>query len=131
MTASRERSPSVLVIDDEPALLRLVVRVLEGAGYAVESARDGDEALRLVAARQEPRDAVVVDAKIPPDGAAALLDSIAPGAEGPGVVVISGDWLEPALQERLDAAKGRYLRKPFRPRELLEAVADLVARQGA
>ena len=121
----------VLVVDDEASLLRLVVRVLQRAGHGVVSARDGEEAIRHFEAHRRTIDVVVLDAGIPPDGASALLDTMLVGPHAPGVVVMSGDWLAPDLQDRLEACPGRFLRKPFRPQELLGAVEAVERSSGA
>jgi CheY-like chemotaxis protein len=58
----------VLVIDDEPDVVRLVIRVLSGRGHVVQVARDGATALTRVA--HEPPDVVLVDSDLPKiDGA--------------------------------------------------------------
>jgi CheY-like chemotaxis protein len=53
----------VLVIDDEPDLVRLVVKVLSGRGHVVQVARDGATALARVT--HEPPDVVLVDSDLP------------------------------------------------------------------
>ncbi|HWO18761.1 MAG TPA: response regulator [Kofleriaceae bacterium] len=58
----------VLVIDDEPDVVRLVVKVLSGRGHVVAVARDGATALTRV--EHEPPDVVLVDSDLPKiDGA--------------------------------------------------------------
>jgi CheY-like chemotaxis protein len=58
----------VLVIDDEPDVVRLVVKVLSGRGHVVQVARDGASALARV--KHEPPDVVLVDSDLPKiDGA--------------------------------------------------------------
>ena len=58
----------VLVIDDEPDVVRLVVKVLSGRGHVVQIARDGASA--LVRVKHEPPDVVLVDSDLPKiDGA--------------------------------------------------------------
>jgi CheY-like chemotaxis protein len=58
----------VLVIDDEPDLVRLIVKVLSGRGHVVATARDGATALSRV--ELEPPDVIIVDSDLPKiDGA--------------------------------------------------------------
>jgi CheY-like chemotaxis protein len=109
--------------DDNRELLRLM---LEGAGYDVRETRDGRELLE--AARSEPFDLVLVDLSMPHlDGFGALreLRAEARTRELPCVAVtaFAGE------QDRLRAfAAGfdAYVAKPFRSRELLEAVERLL-----
>jgi len=53
----------VLVIDDEPDVVRLIVKVLSGRGHMVQIARDGASALNRV--RQEPPDVILLDSDLP------------------------------------------------------------------
>jgi len=58
----------VLVIDDEPDVVRLVVKVLSGRGHVVQIARDGASALARV--KHEPPDVILLDSDLPKiDGA--------------------------------------------------------------
>lgn len=53
----------ILVIDDDPAQLRLMQRLLGGAGFEVQSAPDGEAG--LVAARARPPDLIILDVMMP------------------------------------------------------------------
>ena len=58
----------VLVIDDEPDVVRLIVKVLSGRGHVVQIARDGASALTRV--QHEPPDVILIDSDLPKiDGA--------------------------------------------------------------
>jgi CheY-like chemotaxis protein len=58
----------VLVIDDEPDVVRLIVKVLSGRGHVVQIARDGASALARV--QHEPPDVILLDSDLPKiDGA--------------------------------------------------------------
>lgn len=58
----------VLVIDDEPDVVRLIVKVLSGRGHIVQIARDGASALARV--KHEPPDVILLDSDLPKiDGA--------------------------------------------------------------
>ena len=113
---------TILIVDDEPQLLRLLVRVLERGGFEVLSAESGDSALEQIEARGKDIAAVVLDVLIPPRGAAEVLDRLALLAPEAGVVLVSGDEPEDPLRDRVDGSGGTFLRKPFLPERLLEAV---------
>jgi CheY-like chemotaxis protein len=53
----------VLVVDDEPEIVKLVTRILAGRGHTVSAARDGQEALDAIAAEQP--DVLVIDLNLP------------------------------------------------------------------
>ena len=68
---------SVLVADDDDQLLRLCSRLLTRAGYTVLAAGDGDEALRVFHEHSDELRAVVLDATLPPGGAATRSSPVA------------------------------------------------------
>jgi DNA-binding NtrC family response regulator len=114
----------VLIADDEDQLLRLCGRVLGRSGYPVLAARNGDEAARLFATHRGDVCAVVIDATLPPRGAAAALEEIWKMSEDVGVVFTSGADLDESLHAlRVDRA-GVFLRKPFAAAALVRAVED-------
>jgi DNA-binding NtrC family response regulator len=119
----------VLVADDEEQLLHLCGRVLGKRGYEVLPARSGDEAIRIFAGRREDIRAIVIDATIPPEGAAPVLEEISKMREDVGVVFTSGDELEASLRELLLANEGIFLRKPFPAIALVHAVEDSQMRE--
>lgn len=55
--------PRILVVDDEPDFVRVVVRTLAGHGYVVDTARDGEETIARVKA--DPPDVLLVDLHLP------------------------------------------------------------------
>jgi DNA-binding NtrC family response regulator len=116
--------PRVLIADDEPQLLRVLVLALEKSGYSVVTANDGVEAISVF--REAPNEiaAVVVDAAISPHGAANVLATIAKEHPRLGVVITSGDELSDSLRSALLAHHGIFLRKPFPPSTLLCALKD-------
>lgn len=56
---------TILVVDDEPTLRRVVRRVLEGEGFVIEEAEDGETALALVQSRPQPYALVLTDIQMP------------------------------------------------------------------
>lgn len=116
---------SVLVVDDDEQLLRLMVRLLEGAGHRTRTATNLPDALALFDDPASEIDLVLLDVQLAPSGGAAellpLLQARAPGLE---VVLISGDALPEPLEQALAARGGRFLRKPFAPKSLLRLVAE-------
>ena len=76
----------VLVIDDEPDLVRLVVKVLSGRGHIVQVARDGATALSRV--KHEPPDVILVDSDLPKIDGAEVCRRIKTGAATQRIPVI-------------------------------------------
>ena len=121
---------SILVVDDEDQIRRLICETLERAGYQVTEARDGKEALSLY--RLAPADLVIMDILMPDqDG---LETTVALRRESPHVkiIVITGGNDMIGILNYLDVAKmlgaHRTLQKPFEMKTLLETIqAELQA----
>jgi DNA-binding NtrC family response regulator len=119
---------SVLVVDDDEQLLRLIVRLLESAGHRVRTATSLPETLALFDAadgRAAGIDLALLDVNLAPGGGAAellpLLQTRAPGLE---LLLMSGDALPEPLESELSRRGGRFLRKPFAPKALLRLIAE-------
>jgi two-component system response regulator MprA len=116
----------ILVVDDEPAVRTALRRALEQAGYAVDLAADGTEALAAVATR--PPDAVVLDVLMPGlDGLQTCRRLRADGNAVPVLMLTARD----AVSDRvagLDAGADDYLVKPFALEELLARLRALLRR---
>ena len=121
---------TILVADDEEMLLRLVDSVLRRAGFRVVTATTSTEALEAFSADPAAIDAVLIDAGMPPAGAAEVLRSMLALRGEVGVIVSSGASPSRELQELLVECGGVFLSKPFAP-ETLIATAESAARAGA
>jgi signal transduction histidine kinase len=117
-------SASILIVEDETALATAVVEALREAGYTVDRAVDGEDALAKVAAQSF--DAVVCDLKMPRvDGQAFFraLPAVAP-ALARRVTFVTGDVAGTDAEQFLKESGCRWLAKPFRLRDLLDAIRD-------
>jgi len=115
---------SILVVDDEAALAAAVTDALRDAGYVVERAADGEEALARVRAQQF--DLVICDLKMPRlDGQSfyRTLDEANPGLAH-RVIFVTGDVAGTDAETFLKESGCRFLAKPFRLGDLLQAVRD-------
>ena len=119
----RGRGRSVLVVDDEEGVRRLVKGMLEQDGYVVELARDGAEA--LVLAGRSYHDVILSDWKMPGTSGVRFHEQLLlhHPAAATRVLFMTGDVINPAI-ERFLAESGRpHLTKPFTLHQLLDAVA--------
>jgi two-component system NtrC family sensor kinase len=117
----------ILVVEDESALAAVVTECLRDAGYLVEQAADGEEALALVAERRF--DLVVCDLKMPRlDGRAfhTRLSARAPDLAR-RVIFVTGDVAGTDAEGFLAESGCRWLAKPFRLGDLLQAVREGLA----
>lgn len=114
------QSKTALIVDDEAPLLRLLVRVLERAGFVTWSAQDSVEALRVFREHADEIDWVVLDVIHPPGaGAIELLPALLAEKPDLEVLLTSGDILPAPLEKTLASVGGRFLRKPFAPKALI------------
>jgi two-component system KDP operon response regulator KdpE len=106
----------ILVVDDEPQILRALSTALHGAGYVVERASSGAQALMLLAAR--PPDAVILDLVLPDMSGVDVCRELR-GFSSVPVLVLSVVTDERDKVAALDAGADDYVTKPFGVSELL------------
>jgi two-component system KDP operon response regulator KdpE len=116
---------SILVVEDEAPMRKLLSSNLRANGYAVHAAADGSEALSLI--EQHPFDLLLLDVNIPGPNGLQVLEAVRRHAETP-VLMLSGRRRERDTVEALDLGADDYLSKPFGVRELLARVKALLRR---
>jgi len=116
---------SVLVVDDEPKIVRLVADYLAAAGFAVVTARSGDEALMRV--RTEAPDLVVLDLGLPGLDGLDVTRAIRRSGDLPIIILTARDD-ETDRIIGLELGADDYVTKPFSPRELVARVRAVLRR---
>ncbi len=116
----------VLVVEDERSLRRQIEAALVGAGYAVDTAADGERADFL--AHTEQYDAVLLDLGLPRvDGLTLLRRWREQGVAVPVIVLTArGSWNEKV--QGIDSGADDYVSKPFRMEEVLARLRGLIRR---
>jgi DNA-binding NarL/FixJ family response regulator len=121
-------SKHLLIVDDEPNLLRAVAACLRGEGYEVDTARSGEEALVQIAQRLP--DLIVSDIRMPRMDGYALARQL---RNNPRTHLIPIVFLT-AKDESSDRIAGirsgvdAYLTKPFEPDELVAVIGNILTR---
>jgi two-component system KDP operon response regulator KdpE len=123
MTAPAQ--PSILVIDDEVQIRRLMRFALEAGGYRVLEAENGQLGLGEAAAAQ--MDGVVLDLGLPDMDGTAVVRRLREWSKVP-VLILSVRATEEDKISALDAGADDYLTKPFSTRELLARLRALLRR---
>jgi two-component system, OmpR family, response regulator MprA len=117
---------TVLIVDDDPKLLKMLQRTLQYEGFHVLSASNGNEALSEVQAHRP--DVVVLDWLMPGlDGIGVLERLRAAGDKTLVLMLTARDAVEHRV-EGLESGADDYLVKPFAPAELLARVHALLRR---
>ncbi|WP_245874048.1 response regulator transcription factor [Alkalispirochaeta sphaeroplastigenens] len=119
-----EEMARVLVVDDEQAILDLLVFILEDQGYEVRSAGRGDTALEI--ARIWNPDLVILDIGLPGIGGLQVCRVL--HERGTLVLVLSSHDKDDQVVEGLEEGADDYVTKPFNHRELLLRVEKLLER---
>ncbi len=120
-------APRVLVVDDEPQIVRGLKIILRGAGYAVEAAETKADALAALAAR--PPDALVLDLVLPDGQGVDVCREVRTWSRLP-IVVLSAVGDEREKVRALDAGADDYITKPFGTDELLARLRAVLRRSG-
>jgi two-component system, OmpR family, KDP operon response regulator KdpE len=121
------KKPTVLVVDDEPPIVRLVQITLESSGIYVRTAHSGQDA--LVVLEEEPVDLVVLDVTMPGMDGFEALRHIRATSNVP-VIMLTARTLDVDKLRGLTSGADDYMTKPFNPDELAARVAAVLRRAG-
>ena len=115
----------ILVVDDEPKIVQLVRDYLERAGFAVSTARDGNEA--LMRAHSERPDLVVLDLGLPGLDGLEVTRRLRRDSGVP-IIMLTARHEETDKVVGLELGADDYVTKPFSPRELAARVRAVLRR---
>ncbi|MHB1810195.1 MAG: response regulator transcription factor [Solirubrobacteraceae bacterium] len=127
MADSGHASRRVLVVDDEPQILRALRVVLREAGFEVVPAANGEEALDRAAVR--PPEAAIVDLMLPDIDGIEVTRQLRRWSEMP-ILVLSAIGEEDQKVQALQAGADDYITKPFGSRELVARLEAALRRAG-
>jgi DNA-binding NtrC family response regulator len=119
-----KREESILIVDDEPNMQRVLRGLLRREGYRTLEACDGAVALDILA--QEPIEAVLTDLKMPRMNGLELLAEIQQRQLGVPVILLTAHGTIGGAVEALKRGAFDYLTKPFDPHEIQQVVAKAV-----
>lgn len=121
-------SPTVLVVEDDPVILRLLEVNFELEGFTVVLAHDGEEG--IAAAQSERPDIIVSDIMMPKVSGIELVEALKADqttARIP-IILLSAKAQTGDLKSGLDSGADGYVTKPFEPLELVDHVNALLSR---
>jgi len=117
--------PQILIVDDEPKIIRLVHDFLAAAGFGITTARSGDEALMRV--RTEAPDLVILDLGLPGMDGLDVTRGIRRTGSLP-IIMVTAKGEESDRIVGLELGADDYITKPFSPRELVARVRAVLRR---
>jgi two-component system OmpR family response regulator len=116
----------LLIVEDEPRLLRSLAKALREAGYAVDMAETGDDG--LFKARSSEYDAVILDVMLPGIDGWEVLEKLRKDRATPVLMLTARDATSDRVRG-LDGGADDYLVKPFELDELLARIRAIIRRQ--
>lgn len=116
----------ILIVEDHPTMREAMRLVLEGEGFEIDEAADGERALQMV--RADPPDLVFLDMNIPGSSGAEVLEAVRadPATAGVRVIVVTADG-EEGRGRALSMGADEYFTKPFSPTTLLRTVEQVLS----
>jgi len=120
--------PTVLVVEDDPVILRLLEVNFQLEGFTVLLAHDGAEGIDL--ARVHKPDLVISDIMMPRTSGLELVAALKgePDTKGIPIILLSAKAQTSDLKVGMDAGADDYVTKPFEPLDLVDRVNALLSR---
>jgi two-component system OmpR family response regulator len=123
-----ERSPRILIVDDDREIRTLLAEYLEGNGFSTAAAADGPAMRKALEAARA--DLIVLDLTLPGEDGLSLCRSLRAQSNVPVIMLTArGEPLDRILG--LEMGADDYLPKPFEPRELLARIRSVLRRSVA
>jgi two-component system, cell cycle sensor histidine kinase and response regulator CckA len=119
--------PTVLIVEDEPAVRAVVASTLKTEGYRLLLAGSADEAMRIARAHAGRIHLLLTDAIMPGKSGIELANALVAERPGLAVIVMSGYTEETLKLDGLSQAVS-LIHKPFTPRDLRQRIRDVLAR---
>jgi DNA-binding response OmpR family regulator len=120
--------PRVVVVDDDPTILDLITTILRPARVEVATAVDGEAGVALAQVMRP--DVVLLDIMMPRMNGYEVCRALKGGPHAPKIVMITAMTSTEDELAALAAGADDYIRKPFRPEDILKAVGLPVASDG-
>jgi two-component system KDP operon response regulator KdpE len=120
------KKQTILVVDDEPRLIRLVREILTAVGYAVLGASDGKECLELLAIEQP--DLVLLDIMLPGNMDGYEVCRRVREFSAVPIIMLTAKTREVDMLNGFDVGADDYLTKPFNAKELIARVKAVMRR---
>jgi signal transduction histidine kinase/ActR/RegA family two-component response regulator len=117
---------TILVVDDEPAILDLAETLLGRFGYQVIRSENGEEALAVMARRDRPVDLIILDLNMPGMGGHSCLETLMADYPGVPVLVASGYSPNGSVRETLASGAAGFIGKPYQLKEMLRVVRNVI-----
>jgi DNA-binding NtrC family response regulator len=119
------KSPSILVVDDDPEMRELLLDVLRNEGYEATEAKDGTEAVLALRAREF--DIILMDKNMPGPSGLDLLPGFRRVCPRSQVIMMTAFGDVPSYMDAVEKGAVEYLFKPFRMEEMKAAIVKALS----
>lgn len=120
---SGREAHTILLVEDDPAVRRVLQRMLNAAGFRVITAAGGDEALERISSEPGPIDLLLTDMMMPRMTGDELAEKVEAQRPGTRVLLMSGRPPDPG---RMTRPSHPFLEKPMTSKELVDAVSGVL-----
>ncbi|MBN1293681.1 MAG: PAS domain S-box protein [Candidatus Latescibacteria bacterium] len=117
---------TILLVEDEVSLRKMVYRILNGRGYTVIEASHGEEALRLLKDYKDSIHLVITDVIMPRMGGKELGEKIASLSKDIKILYMSGYTDQSIVNHGILEPGITFIQKPFRPNDILKIIRDIL-----
>lgn len=114
-------SKSILIVDDEPEIIQVLIHYLEDEGYTTYSATDGSTALDMIS-KQNVYEVVMLDVAMPGLDGVTVLKNLQNIGCDTAVIMMSGHGSEELAVECMRNGAEDYISKPFAPEDMLQRI---------
>ncbi len=118
--------PCVLIVDDEPSILRLATKIVARGGYPTQITAFGGEAVEMVAREPQAFSLILLDVTLPDMAGEQVYRRIRECAPQLPILVSSGYADNAILQWITDDPQAGFLAKPYHPNDLLNAIKNMI-----
>jgi len=115
----------ILIVDDEPNILRSLTYILEKEGYDCKTASNGEEALKQI--KEDKPDLILLDIMIPKVDGMEVCRRVksSPGLKDIYVIILSAKGQKADKEEGLSCGADEYITKPFSPAEMAGRINEI------
>ena len=124
-------SETILVLEDDPDVRSMLIKILSGRGYATLEAANGDDAIRVFAEHRESIDLVILDVVMPGRNGKEVFDEITGIDPAVKVIFVSGYARDVIIDKGVQKDSVDFLEKPLSVAKMLAKVREVLDRQAA
>ncbi|MCB9704374.1 MAG: response regulator [Myxococcales bacterium] len=128
VSVTRGGAETILIVDDNEIVRKIVLRILRGRGYAVLEAADGASAVAVAAAHRGTIHLVITDVMMPNMGGSELAAELQASRPETRILYVSGYTANAIVEQGVLKPNTDFLAKPFTPKALLASVRTILDR---